>query len=138
MDHDLWVWGMFSWLKRTATSAHGITVIGRDLDLLIKMSTRTAAQIIAEQIDTAERSMNRRCSSEPATRFAVDEFISGYAIGLVMQLVVLNGRQVSEIQMKKLMPVVQKELEQFLPGIDVNGGPSEFEPNVVRSEVGHE
>jgi hypothetical protein len=95
------------------------TIIGRDADMLIKMAVLTASETIADQKEAAEKNMQKQCSVDAATRFAVDDFVVGYVAGLTANLVKLNGRRASDMPMDQVLADLQTRLNQSFPGIEV-------------------
>ena len=94
------------------------TVIGRDMPMLIRFAATSAADAIAEQKDAFEQENQRESSFDHALRFATDDFVVGYAVGIATRYVLINGRQSHEIPMEDLLTELQSRLSANYPSLD--------------------
>jgi hypothetical protein len=77
-----------------------------------------ATGAVKEQKAQIERRWNRDISRDAALRFAIDDFVVGYAVGVATQHVLINGRQPNKIPMKSLLSELESRLSGDFPNLD--------------------
>jgi hypothetical protein len=97
-------------------------LLAEDLNELIAFAAFDASATISDQRSefiSDQGSMKIKDPSDSALRFAVDDFLVGYAVGRATRFVQTNGRDIKEIHMNALLTELQKKLGTDYPGLDV-------------------
>ena len=84
---------MFGLFKRNQYSANATTLIGGDMAALVKLAAMIATDAIIEQKEAFEKERGINCSSDHVMRFATDDFVVGYAVGVATKQVLINGKK---------------------------------------------
>ncbi len=95
------------------------SLVGENLHVLVRAAALVASENIAAQKAKFEDEEKLRYSVDATVRFATDDFVVGYAVGLATKHVELNERKIQEIRMDDLCAALQERLQSHFPSIDV-------------------
>src|SRR5262245_8081522 len=127
MDWLTWARG----LLRGGAPPSETTVLARDMSMAVAMAAMVAAETVVEQKEAFERQIGRAGIGDDdddggpgdyypvrALRFATDDFVVGYSVGLATRSLLMNGRQSHEIPMRILLSKLQARLKEVYPDLN--------------------
>jgi hypothetical protein len=101
-----------------------MTAVGQDMSTLIRFAAMIAAETINDQRTAfdkehgRDKEPGRNSSIDHRLRFATDDFVVGYAVGVATLHVLINGRESHEIPMEALLFELQSRLSTSYPNLD--------------------
>lgn len=116
---------MFGIFRRRRTE-QPVSLLGRDIGVLASTAVQITTDVVLDQKKRFEESWGPSPSNwNPGTRsdirFATDEFVAGYVVGVANRFVRGNGRDVKEIPFPKLLKMLEEGLGEHFPGLDIRG-----------------
>lgn len=92
------------------------TIVGENIEGLMAFSAQIALDAILEQKEIFEKEMPK--VNKLALRFATDEFLVGYAVGVALKFCAGNGRRPEEIPTESLLALLHSKLKDSFPNLD--------------------
>jgi hypothetical protein len=93
-----------------------------DIDTLQQMMALRTAEAVGEQKRAFDQGDGKNCSSVPALRFATDDFVVGYSVGMTLQRIRAHGHSVQDPPwLPELLSNLRYRLDVDFPAIDVKG-----------------
>jgi hypothetical protein len=104
---------------RTTPLLLNATIVGSNLSILTRAAAIVASDAVADQFDQLARRNGGERPSGSSIRFATDDFVVGYSVGVATRHFQANGRAPHEMPMELLISELQKRLNSLLPSLDV-------------------